>query len=200
MNAKEFYTKFTSLVKENCIADDNRTYWEIYRTDESSFTKIINNTVVPEIIRNEGMEAQNEYFRIDTVGWITKYKDIDEDYSKRLGLSRHLWDLKIAVEHENSKSDWTDEVIKLAHIRCPLKVVIGYVHCDERTDIEREKLNFAYNCLSRTEAFDPNANEEFLIIFGNGAARHKANGSYDKFDYRGYILSPSASGFTELVL
>lgn len=199
MNAKEFYEKFISLVREECTYGDNGTYWKIYRKDEPTFTKIINNNVVPQIIKNEGMMVQNEYFRIDTVGWITKYDSIDKDYSKKLGLSRHLWDLKIAVEHENSKSDWTDEVIKLAHIRCPLKVVICYTHCDERGDVEKEKLEFAYTCLSRTEAYDPNANEEFLIIIGNGAARHKINGTYDKFDYRGYVLSKGNTGFVELV-
>lgn len=197
MNAQEFFEQYLSLVNEEYIYSDNRSYRKIYMTDEPTFTKIINNNVVPEIIKNAGWSWQNEYFRIDTVGWKTKYKNV-ENAGKRLGLSPHLWDLKIAVEHENSKSDWTDELIKLAHIRCPLKVVIGYVHWDERTEIEKEKLNFAYNCLSQIEAFDPNADEEFLIIFGNGEARNKANGSYDKFDYRGYVLYKGKTEFVEL--
>lgn len=198
MNAQKFYESFISLVKEENVYDDGRSFMEIYKTDEPTFTKIINNIVVPQIVEKQGWTSQNEYFRIDTVGWETKYKTINEDYSKKLGLSRHLWDLKIAVEHENDKSDWTDELVKLAHIRCPLKVVIGYVHCDERGDMEKEKLKFAYDCLSGTKAFDPNADEEFLIIFGNGAARNKANGTYEKFNYRGYALTKGQTEFVEL--
>ncbi|WP_156036275.1 hypothetical protein [Butyrivibrio sp. AE3004] len=28
----------------------------------------------------------------------------------------------MVIEHKNDISDWTDEVIKLVHIKCPLKV------------------------------------------------------------------------------
>lgn len=198
MDAKKFYSCFTSCLKEESLYHDGRSYLEIYKSDESTFTKIINNCVVPKIIESVGWKSQNEYFRIDTVGWKTKYQEISEDYSKKLGLSRHLWDLKIVVEHENDKRDWTDELIKLAHIRCPLKVVIGYVHCDERTEIEKEKLKFAYSCLTHIDAFDKNANEEFLIIFGNGAARNRSNSTYKKFDYRGYVLTKGQKEFVKL--
>lgn len=198
MNAKEFYERFISIVKEDAVFDYHRSYMDIYKTDTPAYTKLINNIVVPRIIKDAGMVSQNEYFRIDTVGWTTKYDSLDENKSKRLGLSRHLWNLKIAVEHENNRSDWTDELIKLAHIRCPLKVIIGYAPCNERTDIEKEKLDFAYNCLINTEVFDPNANEECLLILGNCAPRHKTNGTYDKFDYKGYLLTRGISKFIEL--
>lgn len=71
---------------------------------------------------------------------------MQEDARKsKLKLSAHLWDLELAVEHENSKQDWTDEVIKLIHVKCPLKVVISYNYCDERETTERKKLDFIAN-------------------------------------------------------
>lgn len=203
MNAKDFYERFISIVKEDTIHKDHRNYRDIYKEDAPAYTTLINKTIIPQIIKEAGLFDQNEYLRIDTIGWskktLTEKDDsLIEARRKQLGLSRHLWDLKIAVEHENNRSDWTDELIKLAHIRCPLKVIIGYAPCDERTDIEEEKLSFAYDCLLGTAAFDPNANEEFLIILGNGAPRHKSNRTYDKFDYRGYVLSKGSSRFDKL--
>ena len=35
-----------------------------------------------------------------------------------------------------------DEVIKLTHIRCPLKVIIAYNYFDERPEGDIEKLNY----------------------------------------------------------
>ena len=75
--------------------------------------------IFEEKVENAGLTAQHEYFRIDTVGWNGRYKCLDEKESKQIGLNRHHWDLKIAVEHENNKADWLDELIKLIHIRCP---------------------------------------------------------------------------------
>ena len=198
MDAKEFYKRFVTLMREDRVLADGRSLLQIYKTDEPEFTKIVNHRIVPQIITESGLVSQNEYFRVDTVGWTTKFEDIDAAYSKSLGLVRHLWDLKIAVEHENDKSNWTDELIKIAHLRCPLKVVIGYAHCDERGNVEDEKLKFAYSCLSRLDAFDIHANEEFLIVLGNGAPRKRANGTYDKFDYRGYVLTQGKAEFVKL--
>ena len=87
------------------------------------------------------MKPQHEYFRIDTVGWVSQYERMSEE-AKELDLNAHLWDLKIAVEHENSVKDWTDEIIKLIHIKCPLKVVIGYNYCKERGFTDQKKLDF----------------------------------------------------------
>lgn len=197
MDAREFFEQYISMVKEWYPFDDKNNYFDIYSTDAPAFTRLINNSVVPEIIKRAGLEYQNEYFRIDTVGWRTKYQIIESE-SKELGLVPHLWDLKVAVEHENSKSDWLDEVVKLTHIRCPLKVVIAYVHCDERGDTEMRKINLAHKCICLTEAFERYADEEFLIIIGNGAPLKKANGSYDKFGYRGYVLKKGNDSFVEL--
>ena len=199
MDARSFYNKFTKAFNEKTVHDNGKTYLEIYQEDEKTFTKIINKIVLPRIIESQGLKSQNEYFRIDTIGWEPKCETISQELAKSLGMSRHLWNLKIAVEHENDKSDWTDELIKLAHIRCPLKVVIGYVHYDERNDIEVNKLEYAYHCLRKTDAFDLSANEELLIILGNGTPRKKGYPSYTEFGYRPYLLSKEKEGFIPMV-
>ena len=91
----------------------------------------------------------------------------------------------IAVEHENDATDWNDEVIKLAHVRCPLKVVIGYNACNNRDDGDFIKLAFVAECLRQLLCFNSDHKDEFLIILGNCKGTNRQD--YDAFDYRGYV-------------
>ena len=175
MNAKEFYKEFLLNTKEDTllinaanlgIEDttlENKTYMDIYRNHEKAYTKLVNKRIIHEIIENavdeEGTQLvpQHEYFRIDNIGYKHKYYKITEEERDDVGLWRHLWDLKIAVEHENSKKDWMDEVVKLIHIRCPLKIVIAYNNCDMREDGDIQKLDFIAKWMPEVAAFDKNA-------------------------------------------
>ena len=193
MDAKEFYTEFINQTNEH-----KDEYIDIYRNHEPKYTELMNKSIIPGIIKNvyvtpepekyEKLVAQNEYFRIDCTGYQHRYYEIDEAEAKSVGLNRHFWDLKIAVEHENDKKDWMDEVIKLTHIRCPLKVIIGYNHCDQRDEGDIAKLQFIAKWMQRVSVFDNNSNEEILIIIGNGAPSSKKNPPYESFDYRGYLF------------
>ena len=155
--------------------------------------------IINQIIKDAGYEAQNEYFRIDAVGWTSHFEDMrDAPENKELGMKPHLWDLKIAVEHENSKSDWSDEVMKLIHVKCPLKVIISYSYSDERGDIERKKLDFIAKWMQEIDALQKGTDEEYLIILGNGC-NHKTGGSdYSDFGYVGYLYNWSTKRFEEL--
>ena len=188
LDAMEFYRSFKESVVENRIHKDGKTFFDIYRHD-SAFTDLVNKKLIHEIVRNSGLTVQHEYFRIDTVGWDGKYLLLDEKRAKEVGLNRHLWDLKIAVEHENDKKDWLDELIKLVHIRCPLKVIIGYNYCDQRDEPEREKLAYAAECMRMVKAFHATEEEEYLVILGNGVPKDTKAALYTSFDYRGYLYN-----------
>ena len=153
MNAKEFYEKFIAAMREENIATNEQikkhldqvgwTYKKIYRECESAFTELVNKGIVDRIIESEdGLIPQHEYLRIDSIGYKHRYTEISEEEAREVGLNRHFGELAIAVEHENSKHDWMDEVIKLLHVRCPLKVVISYNYCDCREEMEINKLGF----------------------------------------------------------
>lgn len=190
MDAREFYNEFVRNTNEEAVWDDKtgrgRTYREIYKTDEPAYTELVNKNIIRKIVKKAGYEPQHEYFRVDTIGWKDAgYMEMED--AKNVGLNRHLWNLMIAVEHENSKADWLDEVIKLEHLRCPLKVVIGYNYCDMRGNEEIEKLNVTARWMKVITAYDANAKEEFLIILGSGEAKKDKAIKYDKFDYRGYL-------------
>ena len=193
MNAIEFFTEYKKRVTTETVG------MHIYQ-DNKAFTELINKNIIPEIIESQSnpqLTAQNEYFRIDTVGWVSRWDDV-KDEAKQIGLNPHLWDLKIAVEHENSSFDWTAEVIKLIHVKCPLKVIIGYNNSDKRGEEELEKIEFVSKCMNMIEAFKSSKDEEYLIILGNCANSKTKQADYEDFDYKGYLYNWETNCFIEV--
>lgn len=210
MNARDFYSAFVRTARESTLVTKEMlpsfpeawgmaTFLDLYRNNEPAYTELVNKYIVHKIIGDAGMTAQHEYFRIDTVGWITRYQKMQKAaQASQLKLSAHLWDLEIAVEHENSKQDWTDEVIKLIHVKCPLKVVISYNYCDERDTNEWEKLSFIAHWMQEVKAFTKGSDEEeYLLIFGN-CFDSKTKADYDTFDYRGYLYNRQTRRFDRI--
>ena len=209
MNAHEFYSAFVRTAQESTLvtkemlpsfpeAWGTATFLDLYRNNEPAYTELINKYIVHKIIKDAVMTPQHEYFRIDTVGWITRYQEMQKAaQDSQLKLSAHLWDLEIAVEHENSKQDWTDEVIKLIHVKCPLKVVISYNYCDERDTTEWKKLNFIANWMQEVKVLAKGSDEEYLLIFGN-CFNSKTKADYDTFDYRGYLYNRQTQRFDRI--
>jgi hypothetical protein len=195
IDAITFFGQFKQAMKETNI-HDGETYLSKYKllknNKRDAFTKFINKEIIPEIIRCHDYSVSHEYFRIDASGWVSHHQDV-EATAKAVGLKAHLWNLLIAVEHENDTKDWNDEVIKLAHVRCPLKVVIGYNACDNRDDGDYIKLAFVAECLQQLLCFNSDHKDEFLIILGNCKGTNRQD--YDAFDYRGYIYDYDERAF-----
>jgi hypothetical protein len=186
-NAEIFFEKFVSRISKD-------KFWNLYHT-VADFTPEVTKEI-NTIINEMGYQSQNEYLRIDATGWQGKYKMV-EKLAEDVKMNAHLWDMKIAVEHENNPKDWTDELVKLVHIRCPLKVVIGYNYSDKRNDYEKKKLDYAAICMNMTSVFDNTDKEEYLVILGNCHPQGKGE-SYNDFDYRGYLYNYTDKKFIEL--
>lgn len=199
MNAIEFYKEFVKKTDKDLIWKKNgKTYFEVYKKD-ADFTELVNKHIIDSIVKTAGYTPQHEYFRIDTVGWVSHYEDMKADSEKEgLKVNAHLWDLKIAVEHENSKVDWSDEVMKLIHVKCPLKVVIGYSYSDERGEMERRKLDFVAKWMQSIDALQKGTDEEYLIILGNGCNHKTGVSDYTDFDYVGYLYDWESKNFVKL--
>jgi hypothetical protein len=65
-----------------------------------------------------GLETSKEYYRIDLTGWRQLREKIKADIpgGGSYDFQPYLWDLEVAIEHENNDKLWMDEVIKLSHI------------------------------------------------------------------------------------
>ncbi len=215
MDAKWFFQSFTCEVYHK-----DPSFMNIYWTDAREFTSIIMQ-VINSIIRKGECFVSNEYYRVDASGWKNYCLDI-QDQAESIQLNPHLWDLMIVVEHENNRRDWSDEVMKLLHIRCPVKVVIGYNDCrDNKPDhglfSDENKLSVISQWMESSSAMKyiraaeiSGKHEELLIILGNAGANPIGSceiGGQDRsrlpelkrsFDYRGYLYNIENKAFEEI--
>jgi hypothetical protein len=185
MDAREFMSSFQNIFtekREKAIT----TYYS-----NSVFTSFITEEL-NGILAQKEYKKQNEYFRIDAIRWSEKAKSIIK--TPGVSLKKHLWDLEIAVEHENDPLDWMDEVVKLSHIACPLRVVIGYMPWDKRED-DQKYLDHVAKWIETLTCKDNIQKGEFLIILGNC----NTEGQVERyFNYKGYLLNPKSFRFEML--
>lgn len=179
MTAKDFYH---SLVICTCGAKHfeykEPTKWTNYITDQIISILSSNNSVVET--KDSETSTSKEYYRIDVTSWIQQKERIETECNN-VGMSPHLWQLKTAVEHENNMKEWLDEVCKLAFIRCPLRIVIGY-----GIDNADSKIEIVKKILCETQAFT-DENQEFAVILGFREDEFKEGGS-NPCGYRMWVL------------
>ena len=190
--ANQFFKEFITRVTWEKFHD--------YYVNDASFTPIVTKEI-RDIICSMGWQPTGQYFRIDIVGYESKWESVKE-LTHNAGLGAYLWNLKIAVEHENSKKAWTDELIKLMQIRCPLKVIISYNYYDERPEGDWKKLAVAADLMKKTDSYPSikRDGEEILIILGNGCSKKTKKSDYTSFDYRGYLYNYSSELFDEITI
>lgn len=185
MNAHEIMNDFQNIFLEH------RAEAESSYCSNKDFTTFITKKI-NAIIGNK-FKTQNEYFRIDAMGWTPRADSIEN--TEGVHLSKHLWDLEIAIEHENNQHDWMDEVVKLAHIFCPLRVVIGYLPWKDRKDgpeFDLYNLHHVSKEIKKLKCCENMRHGEFLVILGNCNTAGKTS---RYFGYRGYLFNPTTFEF-----
>ncbi len=169
MEAKEFFNKLkTILSKEVGLKDDyhNNTKW----TDR--IKRITKNIVGEDNI-------SWEYYRVDTLkyAYTNFYKDFENNDNKKyfdgakkskFYLNVYNWKNSIAIEYENDCHSWTDELVKLCHLRSDLKVIIAYSEWDGSLDnyrlLTKQKVDFAIELIKHCQ--EDALNDKWLIVFG----------------------------------
>lgn len=176
------------LLEFKSIFDRERAAAEAVYHSSTDFTPFITKQL-NALLSHEQRKSQNEYFRIDAISWTAKADTVEKPGD--IHLRPHLWDLEIAVEHENDHNDWMDEVVKLAHIACPLRVVIGYMPWNKR-DADQKYLDHVSKWLETLRCADNVRRGEFMIILGN-CDTGKTPERY--FGYKGYLFNPERFRF-----
>ncbi len=186
MTAEQFWTEFEELFNENNnFISKARNCWK----NRADFTKII----IPKlssILEKYQYEkyAQYEYYNIDLIGWKNRKSEqlATPPKTKDYKLKKHFWYLGVAVEHENDQTDWTDELVKLLYINCPLRVVIGYYP----EELSKENLNeitrYAAILIDSANANQALVTEkqQYLLILGKN---HSNPDNLNKNSYTPYI-------------
>ena len=190
---KKFF-KHLKTELNNYFQDYGEDARQVYM-DSKSWTKVISKNPVNErslidkvlyFIFND-CKSSNEYYRIDN----SVYIDIKGGYFKDYNGScykLHKWKLMGAVEHENNYQDWTDELVKLAYITCPLRVVISY---GDYQNEYKEAIKIANIIAKQIKLKDyVNNNQEYILIFGPRVKDIKENPNVNIAEmYKGYIFN-----------
>lgn len=197
LTTKEFFNQLKAKLYSSNELIDGKTYREAYINGK--YTHLINHVIVPRILEENGYEHSNEYYRVDVTGWRQhENTDIKGEY-KAIEFNYHEWRLGVAFEHENNSKDWSDEVIKLLYINCPLKIIVGYNDVKKRNDSrfgDAAKLAL----IARTiKDLGIDVSGELSVILGNcgnGYSQEKRDEDY--FGYRAYLYDVTIGQFGEL--
>ena len=163
MTAQEFWRRFQKEIHRD------PSLCQLWN-DPTAFTVGILDKL-EEVIAEDGVQTEREYFRIDLISYKSHLQaraESSREEEKLYGqLKRYAWDLMTAVEHENDHRLWMDEVVKLAHIASPLRVVIGYLpHCAR--DEHEIYLSDLAEALGGIRAWQQTRDAgEFLIVIGH---------------------------------
>lgn len=123
----------------------NRTRWT------QTLTEIVNAFGLEHGYQENG-EVANEYFRVDIV--FSKWVRDQDPYA---------WDLDVAIELENDPRSWFDEVTKLHHLNCGLRVIMTYQDYDDPAESLLSKVDRAVRLL-KTRKYPAHSGEWLLII------------------------------------
>ena len=133
MTAQEFWENFKKIFTEDKEGKAIKCW-----LSSKKYTEFIMGAI--DTFLKKDFATSREYFRIDLTAWIQLKKD---EYYLLQGknFEKYLWDLEVAVEHENNDKSWMDELVKIMHINCPLRVVIGYLPIEEDKNLYLSELN-----------------------------------------------------------
>ena len=186
MNAQEFWNGFKEIFKDGTATKETALKKWYRNKDYTAFIL----SEIEKKLENASLETSKEYYRIDLTAW-KQLKNEDYYLLSEKDFEKYLWDLEVAVEHENNDKSWMDEVVKLMHITCPLRVVIGYLPMKEEKDTYISALNSE---IKKVRVYNDMNKGEFLLIIGDS----KCKGDKKKFcNYTPYIFRNS--GFKQLL-
>ena len=182
ITAKRFWRGFCHEV--NAQISEVQAKWE----NQPDFTEFILKEICDSVLQKMNCERQYEYFRIDLIGWNSLKDDKLGDPPK--GLKKHFWELNVAIEHENNRTDWLDEIVKLSYINCPLRIVIGYAPTKNRQDY----LDYAAKSLGllNKRYQSVRKDQEFMLILGDSYLPGEA---VSTINYTPYLYDPSEKIF-----
>ena len=151
-------------------------------SNKSKYTKRIEE-IMGKAFPDTGLQYYPEYFKIDYTWWTgSKFSDN--------GINYYDWKLQAVIEHENTWNDWTYELEKLDSLYAPLKIVIGYLPEDKRS---QEK-----NIIDRQRRLLKNLSNDINCEFGVIILNRKYGTPPDPFDIHCYRLT--VTGVDEVIL
>lgn len=199
MLAEKFYECFTKAIEAK--RDVLESAWDNLGCFTNEIKQLISDAM-KQTKETESFEVQREYYNIDLTGWVqrkTKSKEMltVNDGIQAYKFEKYAWDFIMAIEHENDKNLWMDELIKLSYIFCELRVVIGYFpyidNCTQKLMMQKKYLEEVAKTMQKLNCKDNLSNGEFMIILGDVC--EKEDEGFKKLTYTPYLYNSSGKCF-----
>lgn len=196
MTAKDFWTDFNLIFKEGSdTLVAARNFWN----NRDNFTKFIMPHIAT-ILSSHGYADKNqyEYYKIDVIGWKDRKRALAKlQTPETYKLKKHFWHLGVAVEHENDQTDWTDELVKLLYINCPLRIVIGYYPENLSSDDFKKTIDYASNIVALANEMNCliQPNQAFMLILGEN---HNDKADLCESTYSAFTYNVRTKSFEEI--
>ncbi|MEG9430398.1 MAG: hypothetical protein VZQ61_05710 [Christensenellaceae bacterium] len=188
MTAQEFWNDFKEIFKDDNKKSTAIEKWQSY----SDYTEFILEEL-ESVLSANNLDTSREYYRIDLIGYTNK-RNNQPLLMPEYRFKNYKWDLEVAIEHENSSYSWLDELVKLLHISCPLRVMMGYIPLKWK-DNHNDYFDKIYNSIKDLNAFNSVNKENFLVIIGDS----ECGGDKNKFcNYQAYIFNKDREQFERL--
>lgn len=178
LSEKEVFDRIKSNLQNR--SDEDASIGNSY-TGDGTWTPIIREvteSTIKSIINKESGGYNREYYKVDSLFW-----EYTERYDRYIPINSHMtvtksdiiwlnnykWKVTYAIEYENNKNTWTDELVKLSHLRAGMKIIISYSQskCEATQmnyeDIINVKLKYAKDMLK--SSCPESLNDNWLIIF-----------------------------------
>jgi hypothetical protein len=196
LDAMKFYSELEKLLAGENSGETIERYNRYYNAKGKEKAKIWTmylTAKVMDIFHSLKTTPGCAYYGMDVIGWTQRKKELKWGKKDRL-VNPHLWDLDVAVEFENSPQNWTDKLVKLFYLRCPLKVVISYRDCKKK-DSGEKALACAAQIVNKLREPNPiQEDEQLLVVLGN--SRSGANyKSWEDIGFAAYVFDANEGEF-----
>ncbi|MBS0619811.1 MAG: hypothetical protein JSR44_16615 [Spirochaetes bacterium] len=174
--AENFWVEFSKFFSQSLKALKNwERKYEHRKTWTTALTEIFYAFGEKYGYRDRG-EVASEYFRVDII--FSKWAPKQDDFA---------WDLDVAIEMENDTTQWYDEVVKLCHINCGLKVIMTYHNYSDTEELSK-KIERCVE-LIKNRKYHSEANDWLLIFGPHSCADRKAFVAYKISDNKAKKLA-----------
>jgi hypothetical protein len=126
---------------------------------------------------NEPQSISREFFRIDLAFFSPSVVPEAPRFHKW-----DSWNLDVAIELENNSESWFEEWIKLAHLRCGLKVLMAFHDARPTKPSIAEKLEWARQIYQGTSHCGDS--DSWLLVFGPSLGQ-EGDGSFSAYSFDG---------------
>jgi len=178
LTPQKFWEVYSKKINE-AAQKDKSGFYEKYKNNPEWTKEIIEiaKQTIGQLLSGQEVKGESElridpeYFNVDLIGYITQWP---ENKRKEKLEKQHVWNLKVAYEHENLEN-WSYELCKLCYIAADLRVIHSYINTKRK---KMEDILQGYVDELKHKEIITRTKNNWLFIFGTLGEHSKAHRAF----------------------